>query len=90
MRVVVDTNVFVSAAIKDASWPALVVRWLDQFGGLLRTPLTEKEIFEVVRRPRIARHVLPVFATRLHRIFAAAELVTITERVAACRDPKDD
>jgi predicted nucleic acid-binding protein len=23
-------------------------------------------------------------------MFAAAELVTITERVAACRDPKDD
>jgi putative PIN family toxin of toxin-antitoxin system len=90
MRAVVDTNVFVSAAIKDASWPALVVRWLDQFGGLLKTPFTEQEIFEVVRRPRIARHVLPLFATRLHRIFAAAELVTITERVAACRDPKDD
>jgi predicted nucleic acid-binding protein len=30
------------------------------------------------------------FAVRLRRIFAAAELLTITEHVAACRDPKDD
>ena len=26
----------------------------------------------------------------VRRLFAAAELVTITGRVAACRDPKDD
>ena len=46
MRVVVDTNVFVSAALKDKSFPALA----------------------------------------LH----APELVTITERIAACRDATDD
>jgi hypothetical protein len=33
---------------------------------------------------------IPVFLGDLAKILAAAELVTITERIAACRDPKDD
>ncbi|MGA9864875.1 MAG: putative toxin-antitoxin system toxin component, PIN family [Acetobacteraceae bacterium] len=90
MRLVVDTNVFVSAAIKETSWPALVVRWLDRFTGLLKTEATEQEIMEVLRRPRIAEDVAPIFADRLGRIFAAAELVKITEKITGCRDPKDD
>jgi putative PIN family toxin of toxin-antitoxin system len=63
---------------------------VDKFGDLLKTPATEQEVFDVLRRPRIAENTVPLFAARLHRIFAAAELVTITERIAACRDPKDD
>jgi uncharacterized protein len=90
MRLVVDTNVLVSAAFKELSWPGMVVRWVDKFGGLLKTSATEQEIFDVVQRPRIAENTVPLFAARLRQIFAAAELVTITERVAACRDPKDD
>jgi putative PIN family toxin of toxin-antitoxin system len=41
-------------------------------------------------RPRIAKNSVPLFETRLRRIFSAAELVTITEPVKGCRDPKDD
>lgn len=90
MRLVVDTNVFISAALKESSWPGIVVRWLDKFGGLLKTPATEQEVFEVLQRPRIAEDIVPLYAARLRRIFAAAELVSITERVTGCRDPKDD
>jgi predicted nucleic acid-binding protein len=50
MRVVVDTNVFVGAALKNKSLPALAV----------------------------------------HIASDRAELVTIAERVMACRDPTDD
>jgi len=90
MRVVVDTNVFVSAALKESSWPGAVIRWLDKFGGLLKTAVTEQEVFEVLQRPRIAEDVVPLHAARLRRIFSAAELVAVTERVTGCRDPKDD
>ena len=90
MRLVVDTNVFISAALKELSWPGTVIRWLDRFGGLLKTEVTEQELFEVLQRPRIAEDVVPLHAVRLRRIFAAAELVTIAERVSGCRDPKDD
>ena len=33
MRIVVDTNVFVSAVLKHNSLPFLVVRWIDDHGG---------------------------------------------------------
>jgi putative PIN family toxin of toxin-antitoxin system len=90
MRLVVDTNVFVSAAFKESSWPGLVVRWVDRFDGLLKTPATEQELFDVLRRSRISARVVPLFDASPRRIFGAAESVAINERVAECRDPKDD
>ena len=90
MRIVVDTNVFISAALKESSWPGAVIRWLDRFGGLLKTAVTEQEVFEVLQRPRIAEDVVPLHADRLRRIFATAKLVTISERVTGCRDPMPD
>lgn len=90
MRVVVDTNVFVSAALKESSWPGMVVRWLDKHGGLLKSSPTEQELFEVLKRPRIAAKINPVFTDNLRLIFDAAESVEITRNVTICRDAKDD
>ena len=90
MRLVVDTNVFISAVLKESSWPGMVIRWLDEHDGLLRTSSTEQEVFAVLERPRIASHVIPAFVARIHRIFDAAERVTIREQVTGCRDPRDD
>lgn len=90
MRLVVDTNVFVSAALKAASWPGSVTTWLDEHGGLLKTAATEQEIFKVIQRPRLAGGIPQGYRDTLARIFAAAETVAILEAVAACRDPKDD
>jgi len=33
MKLVVDTNVFVSAVPKQASWPGVVIRWPNTLGG---------------------------------------------------------
>jgi putative PIN family toxin of toxin-antitoxin system len=90
MRLVVDTNVLVSAALKETSWPAGTVRWLGKYDGLLKSAATEKEAFAVLQRPRLAPKITPPFLDGLRRLFAAAELVQIAERVTACRDPKDD
>jgi predicted nucleic acid-binding protein len=38
MRIVVDTNVFVSAALKDTSMPALAVRMIEQRSVPIVTP----------------------------------------------------
>lgn len=89
-ELVVDTNVFVSAALKESSWPALVIRWLAVNGGLLKTPKSELEVFAVLKRPRISENVLPLFAKHIRPIFDAAELVPLTEQVRVCRDHKDD
>ena len=90
MRLVVDTNVFVSAALKDSSWPGNTVRWIGRYGGLLMTPIIEQEVMAVLQRPRIGPKLAPFFLAELRRVFAVAELVPITETVAVCRDPDDD
>jgi uncharacterized protein len=90
MRIVVDTNVFVSAALKQSSWPGELVRWLDRYGGLLKSAVTEAQVFGVLRRPYFVPRVSASFIDGVRRIFSRAEPVTINERVVACRDPTDD
>jgi putative PIN family toxin of toxin-antitoxin system len=90
MRIVVDTNVFVSAALKASSLPFIVVRWIDRHGDLLKSIATEQEVLRVLQRPHLAAVTASSFRDDLAMMLAVAELVTITERIAACRDPKDD
>jgi uncharacterized protein len=90
MRVVVDTNVFVSAALKQQSMPGMAALVVERRGGLLKSLATEQQLFEVVARPRLASLIDAETQAWLRKMMAAAELVTITERIAACRDPTDD
>jgi predicted nucleic acid-binding protein len=52
MRIVVDTNIFASASLKETSFPAGVIRWLDQHGGLLKSTATEAQLTEVLQDSR--------------------------------------
>jgi uncharacterized protein len=90
MRVVLDTNVFVSAALKQNSIPGTVVLLVEQRGALLKSLATERQLFGVIARPYFASLIDPETEAWLRGLMAAAELVTITERIAACRDPTDD
>jgi uncharacterized protein len=90
MRVVVDTNVFVSAALKDKSLPALAVHVVEQRGTRPKSTATERQLFEVLARPYLAPLIPPGTRERLQKLMTAAETVAITGRVVACRDPMDD
>jgi putative PIN family toxin of toxin-antitoxin system len=90
MRVVIDTGVFVSAAIKAQTVPNIAVYQAERRGVLLKSRVSEAELMEVIDRPYLARLISPAARNRLLQLMATAELVTITERFAACRDPKDD
>jgi len=79
--VVLDTNVLVSAALKQQSMPGMAALLVERRGGLLKSLATEQQLFEVVARPRLASLIDPE---------TQAELVTIAERVVACRDSTDD
>jgi predicted nucleic acid-binding protein len=61
MRLVVDTNVFVSAALKENSLPFLVVRWITQHNGLLKSTASEEELLAVLQRPYLAAVTIPAF-----------------------------
>lgn len=90
MRIVLDTNVLISAALKRQSMPAMAVHEVERLGGLLKSLATEQQLFEVVARPYLAGLIDPDTQAWLKELMAAAELVAITERIAACRDPTDD
>ncbi|MGH7121058.1 MAG: hypothetical protein ACREFP_19065 [Acetobacteraceae bacterium] len=59
----------------------MVIRWLDEYGGLLKSADPEAQVIEVLQRPYFAPNLRPVYLDRVWRIFAKAELVTIVERV---------
>jgi putative PIN family toxin of toxin-antitoxin system len=90
MRVVLDPNVFISAALKRQSMPGMAAHQIERRGGLLKSLATEQQLFEVAERPYFAALFDPATLAWLRRLMTAAELITITERIVACRDPTDD
>lgn len=90
MRVVLDTNVLISAALKEKSLPGMAAHLVDERGTLLKSTVTERELLETLARPRLASLIPLDFREWLIGLLAAAEPVTITDRITACRDPKDD
>jgi predicted nucleic acid-binding protein len=50
MRIVVDTNIFVSTALKQASLPAIALHQAAQHDTLLKSAATEAQFLEVIAR----------------------------------------
>jgi predicted nucleic acid-binding protein len=67
MRVVVDTNVFISASLKANSLPFIVVGWIDRNRGLLKSTATKQELLAVLQRPYLARVTIRRFVTAWSR-----------------------
>jgi putative PIN family toxin of toxin-antitoxin system len=90
MRVVLDTNVLVSAALKENSVPAAAVHLVLERGTLLKSDLTAAELLGVLDRPYLARLIAPRHRDWIIATLTAAERVSIAEGIAVCRDPDDD
>jgi putative PIN family toxin of toxin-antitoxin system len=90
MRLVLDTNVLVSAALKRQSMPGVAAHLAEQRGGLIKSLATEQELSNVIARPYLAKLIDPDTQAWLKTLMGAAESVAIIERIAACRDPNDD
>lgn len=92
MRVVVDTNVLLSALIRRDSLPAAVVAaWIDGRFTLLTHPLQLEELRDVTRRPQLRGLFRPSEAGRLiNHIRAEAELISRLRRVTRSVGPADD
>jgi len=71
MRIVVDTNVFISAALKEKSQPAIAVHTVSKADLLLKSTTTERELFIALARPRLAPLIPPRFRDWLHELLAA-------------------
>lgn len=92
MRVVLDTNILVSALIRRDSVPGRILEaWLDDRFVLLTLALQLEELRNVTRRPQIRPLIRPAEAGRLvNQIRANAELVIQLPRTRRSDDPADD
>ena len=91
LRVVPDTNVVVSAALFPQSPPGEVIDYAMRQKAIIASAATLAELNDVLLRPRFERYLQEARRLEfLQHLEQEAELVTITHRITACRDPKDD
>ena len=92
MRVILDTNILLSALIRRDSVPGRVLEaWFDDHFVLLTHFLQLEELRTVTRRPQIRSLIRPAEAGRLvNQLRGDAELVTELPRTLRSDDPADD
>ncbi len=90
-RVVLDTNVFVSALAFEESVPFRVVEIALISGKILISEATLAEIHDVLRRPKLQRYFSERDVERfLERLRREGEVVPVEQSTKRSRDPKDD
>jgi putative PIN family toxin of toxin-antitoxin system len=92
MRVILDTNIFVSALISTSGPPAkLVDAWADGGFQLVSHPIQLDELRDVTRREKIAALIGRAAAGRLvNQIALLAEMPEALPPIERSRDPRDD
>lgn len=90
-RFVIDTNVYISAAISPHGKPYQVVFEATRRGILLTSTETFDELTTRLQRPRFLKYTTPEKRDAFIRFIRdQAHFVTITEKITACVDPDDD
>ena len=90
-RIVIDTNVYLSRALRGASVPGRAVdkAWLEAETLLSTATWTELQI--VLRRAKFAPFLRPVDVKNfLAQVWELALHIPDPPAIRACRDPKDD
>jgi uncharacterized protein len=94
MKAVVDSNVWLSAALSPDGTPAQVLRNLLLNGEVIFSDATFNEVETRIWRPKFDRYIsLETRRSILRDIKGAAQWVSIPAEIAAqtyCRDPDDD
>jgi putative PIN family toxin of toxin-antitoxin system len=91
MRVVVDTNILVSFAIRPNRDFERLFDYLAAHGITLVSEETIAELFAVLSRETFRAYIAQESAIDYVEWYAGiSESIAVTEHVAACRDPRDD
>lgn len=91
MRVVIDTNVYISALLNVESVPGFAVERAMRMQKVLMSAPLMAEIQEVLQRKKIRRFIPGDAAERfLRELFTVTEWVTPNLRISECRDPRDN
>lgn len=91
VRCVFDTNALISAALFPNSLPGRALRHALGRGRILLSNDVVAELVEVLARTKFDRYLTSEErSTFVQALVAEAELIEISQRIVACRDPKDD
>jgi putative PIN family toxin of toxin-antitoxin system len=91
LRLVLDTNLVISAALLETSFARKAFELALTRGEILLSQATQADLSDVFMRSKFDRYVSPVHRLQfLANLIATSTSVQITERIQACRDPKDD
>lgn len=90
-RIVVDNNALISRLLLPASVPGRAIRKAVDAAQLLISEPVLNELANVLSRAKFDRYVSIADRQQFLRLLAGvAEMIPISYRVRACRDPKDD
>jgi uncharacterized protein len=90
-RIVIDTNVFISAAVLPRSVPRQAVDKALKDDIVLLSEETMHELTQVLSRSKFSRYIrVEQRVLFLAQMASVAEIVPIVQLVRECGDPKDD
>lgn len=90
-RLVLDTNLLVSAALIDHSVSRQAFNKARGEGTLLASQATFRELTSVLARPKFQKYVSETDRLRFVSLYRqAVEMIDVQEEIQACRDPRDD
>ena len=91
MRLVLDTNVLVSAILSPSSTSAKVLNWGEDNGVILYSTATVTEVLSVLGRSKFSKYIddndIDGLSIRIKTVWLFVEILN---QVQLCRDPKDD
>lgn len=89
-RFVVDTKVLISALLFKNSVPFRAIELAEKQGMIIYSEATLNELEQVLNRKKFNKYLsLEDRQVFLLKFISASELVSITEKIAVCRDEKD-
>lgn len=91
MRLVIDTNVLVSAILSPNSISAKILNWGEDNGIILYSATTLTEVLSVLGRSKFSKYIdhedIDGLSIRIKTVWLFIEILN---QVKLCRDPKDD
>lgn len=90
-RFIIDTNVLISALLFKASVPFRAIALAEKQGIILYSEATLNELEQVLNRKKFNKYLsLEERQVFLLKFISTSELVSSTEKIAVCRDEKDN
>ncbi|AMA10193.1 putative toxin-antitoxin system toxin component, PIN family [Picosynechococcus sp. PCC 73109] len=90
-RIVLDTNILISGLLFRSSRPQAVFDHIIQQEILLLSQEIYTEISQVLKRPKFDKYLsLEKRLAFLMLLLTKVEMIAVTEKFFACRDPKDN